>query len=192
MGAPRRNRKKFQKPSDMWNKERIDEEHKLRDDYGLKNLNELWRATSEIRRIRRNVRAVLSGKVSEGTGKDLVSRLSRFGIVKDGAILDDLLEITPQNVLDRRLQSVVLRKGLAKTARQARQLIAHGFIAINGKRAKSPGYLVSKTEENAITYYKPITIVQPGDRPPGSPEQGTVTAAAAAPAAPAAAEVKAE
>jgi small subunit ribosomal protein S4 len=170
MGAPRRTRKKFQRPSDIWNKERIEEEHKLRDDYGLKNLNELWRATSEIRRIRRNVRAVLSGKISEGTGKELISRLSRFGIVRDGAILDDLLEITPQNVLDRRLQSVVLRKGLAKTSRQARQLIAHGFIAINGKRAKSPGYLVSKSEEEAIAYYKPINIVQPGDSPPGTPQ----------------------
>lgn len=180
MGAPRRNRKKFQKPADIWNKERIEEEHKLRDDYGLKNLNELWRATSEIRRIRRNVRAVLSGKVSESTGKDLVSRLSRYGIVKDGASLDDLLVITPQNVLDRRLQSVVLRKGMAKTSRQARQLVAHGFIAINGRRAKSPGYIVSKSEENAIAYYKPINIENPGAvaTPPGTaprvkPSEGT-------------------
>lgn len=181
MGAPRRNRKKFQRPSDMWNKERIDEEHKIRDDYGLKNLNELWRATSEIRRIRRNVRAVLSGRTSEATGKELVARMSRYGIVKEGAILDDLLEITPQNVLDRRLQSVVLRKGLAKTSKQARQLVAHGFIAVNGKRAKSPGHLVSRSEENAITYYKPINIENPGaiPTPPGTqprvaaPAEGT-------------------
>lgn len=163
MGAPRRNRKKFQKPADMWNKERIESEHKLRDDYGLKNLNELWRATSEIRRIRRNVRAVLSGKVSEATGKELISRLSRYGMVKEGAILDDLLVITPQNVLDRRLQSLVYRKGMAKTTKQARQLVAHGFIAVNGKRAKSPGYMVSKTEESRITYYKPINLEQPGE-----------------------------
>lgn len=163
----------------MWNKERIDQEHKIRDDYGLKNLNELWRATSEIRRIRRNVRAVLSGKVNEATGKELISRLSRYGMVKDGAILDDLLEITPQNVLDRRLQSIVLRKGLAKTARQARQLVTHGFIAINGKRVKSPGYVVSKSEESMITYFKPINIVQPGDTP--SPTALGTEATAAAP-----------
>lgn len=185
MGAPRKNRKKWQKPSDIWNTERIEKEHRLRDDYGLKNLNELWRATSEIRRIRRNVRAVLSGKVSEATGNELISRLSKLGVVKEGAVLDDLLEITPQNVLERRLQSVVLRKGLAKTPKQARQLVAHGFIAVNGKRAKSPGYMISKLDEGRITYYKKINIVQPGDRPPGSPEQGSPVAQGAAPAGPA-------
>jgi small subunit ribosomal protein S4 len=161
MGAPRRNRKKVQRPADIWNTQRITDEHKLRDDYGLKNLNELWRATSEIRRVRRNVRAVLSGKVKESTGKELVSRLSRYGIVKDGANLDDLLEITPQNMLERRLQSIVFRKGLAKTSKQARQLITHGFISIDGRRAKSPGYLVSREEENRIAYYKSINLETP-------------------------------
>ncbi len=158
MGAPRRNRKKVQRPSDIWSTERIEREHKIRDDYGLKNLNELWRATSEIRRVRRNVRAVLSGRVSQATGAGLVSRLSRYNIVKEGASLDDLLEITPSAMLERRLQSLVYRKGLAKTMKQARQLVAHGFIAINGHRAKSPGRLVSRSEESSIGYYKPIKL----------------------------------
>jgi small subunit ribosomal protein S4 len=158
MGAPRRNRKKVQRPADIWNTQRITDEHKLRDDFGLKNLNELWRATSEIRRVRRNVRAVLSGRIQESNGKELVSRLSRYGIVKEGANLDDLLEIKPEDMLERRLQTVVLRKGLAKTSKQARQLITHGFIAIDGRRAKSPGYLVSKRDEEKISYYKPIDI----------------------------------
>ncbi len=180
MGAPRRNRKKFQKPAEMWNKERIEKEHKLRDDYGLKNLNELWRATSEIRRVRRNVRAVLSGKVDESTGGKLVSRLSRYGIVKEGAILDDLLEITPENVLERRLQSVVCRKGMAKTMKQARQLVAHGFIAVNGRRVKSPGYVVSRSDEGQVSYDKQISLEQKAD---GVPAQPVAAEAAAQPAA---------
>ena len=56
MGAPRRNRKKFERPAAIWNKQRIESEHKLADTYGLKNLRELWKATSEIRRIRRKRR----------------------------------------------------------------------------------------------------------------------------------------
>ncbi len=180
MGAPKRTRKKFQKPAEMWNKERIEKEHKLRDDYGLKNLNELWRATSEIRRVRRNVRAVLSGRTDESTGGKMVSRLSRYGIVKEGAILDDLLGITPENVLERRLQSLVCRKGMAKTMKQARQFIAHGFIAVNGKRVKSPGYVVSRVDENQISYYKPINIEQKAD---AGPVQPTAAAAAEQPAA---------
>lgn len=173
MGAPRRNRKKIKRPSQIWNRERIDSEHKIRDDYGLKNLTELWRATSEIRRIRRNVRGVLSGRSNEETGKSIVARLSRYGIVKEGAVLDDLLGIRPENILERRLQSLVFRLGLAKTMKQARQLVAHGFISVNGRRAKSPGYLVSKSEEGSIRYYKPINLEQapaqpaaPSENPP--------------------------
>ncbi len=183
MGAPKRNRKKIKRPSEIWNKERIDSEHKLRDDYGLKNLTELWRATSEIRRIRRNVRGVLSGRSGEETGKNIVARLSRYGVVKEGAVLDDLLGIRPENILERRLQSLVFRLGLAKTMRQARQLVAHGFISVNGRRAKSPGYLVSKTDEGSIRYYKPINI-----------EQAQSTQAPAQPSAPteSAPEAKAE
>ncbi len=169
----------------MWNKKRIEEEHKLKADYGLKNLRELWIATSEIRRIRRNVREVLSGKVSDDVGRDVIARLARQSIVGESAILDDLLLIKPEAILERRLQTVVYRKGLAKTLAQSRQLITHGFISINGQRTKSPGYLVKKLEESGISYYKPITIEQT-PVPPAAPQ------AAAAPVAEPAAEPKGE
>lgn len=165
----------------MWNKQRIEEERKLVNDYGLKNHRELWKATSEIRRIRKNVREVLSGSAEDQVGKDVVARLARHNIVADGAILDDLLVITPSAILERRLQTVVYRKGMAKTLSQSRQFIAHGFIAINGRRTKSPGYLVRKSEEAAITYYKPIKMEQPL---PTTAATAAGTAPAAAPAAP--------
>ncbi|MCL5427866.1 MAG: 30S ribosomal protein S4 [Candidatus Marsarchaeota archaeon] len=158
MGAPKRRRRKYDRPSFMWSKQRIEEEHKLRDDYGLKNLSELWKAASEIRRIRRRMREVLSGRLDDGVGKDIIAKLAREGIVGENATFDDILVIKPESVLERRLQTVVYRKGMAKTLRQSRQLIAHGFIAINGRRVKSPGYIVRKTEEGIISYYKPIRI----------------------------------
>ncbi len=158
MGSPKRKRKKYDRPSAMWNKQRIEEEHKLRDDYGLKNLGELWKATSEIRRIRRHIREVLSGNLGDAVGRDVVARLARQGIVGEGATFDDILVIKPATLLERRLQTIVYRKGMAKTLKQSRQLIAHGFIAINGKRVKSPGYIVKKGDEGALSYYKPIKI----------------------------------
>lgn len=142
----------------MWNKQRIEEEHKLRDNYGLKNLGELWKAASEIRRIRRHIRDVLSGSAADNVGKDIVARLARQGIVSDGAAFDDILVIKPEALLERRLQTVVYRKGMAKTLRQSRQLVAHGFIAINGRKVRSPGYIVKRDEESEISYYKPIKI----------------------------------
>ncbi|MEM0143602.1 MAG: 30S ribosomal protein S4 [Candidatus Parvarchaeum sp.] len=165
MGAPKRNRKKFERPSTMWDKSRIDEEHKIKKEYGLKKLTELWRATSEIRRVRRNARNVLSGTASEKVGKDIIQRLAKYNIVSEDAIPDDVLVIKPQALLDRRLQTIVYKKGLAKTLKQSRQLITHGFISINGRKIKSPSYLVKKNEESGIGYYKKINLEIPQIEP---------------------------
>lgn len=160
MGSPKRIRKKYDTPSMMWDIQRIEEEHKLKEQYGLKNLKELWIAASELRRIRGIARGVLSGNIRNETGEDLIKRLVRYSIVKRGATLDDLLVISPEALLDRRLQSVVLKKGLAKTMKQARQLITHGFIAIGGMRVTSPGRIVSIAAEQEIGYYKPIKVFE--------------------------------
>ena len=45
-------------------------------------------------------------------------------------------------LLERRLDNVVYRLGLARTRRQARQLVTHGHIAVNGKRLDIPSALV--------------------------------------------------
>ncbi len=45
-------------------------------------------------------------------------------------------------LLERRLDNVVYRLGLAHTRRQARQLVTHGHIAVNGKRLDIPSALV--------------------------------------------------
>ena len=167
----------------MWNKERIDREHGIKERYGLKNLRELWKATTEISRIRRNVREVLSGKAAENVGRDIIARLSRYSIVKIGATLDDTLSITPEAILDRRLQSLVFKKGMAKTMKQSRQLIAHGFIAVNGQKVKAPGYMVTGNEESKISYYKPIKIEfeqQPQAAAPVAAPEGAQAAGAVA------------
>ncbi len=178
MGAPKRIRKKYETPSKMWDSARIQREHELKAKYGLRNLRELWILSSELRRIKQNVRSVLSGKSSEATGKDIIARLSRYSIVKSDSTPDDLLVVDVEALLERRLQTIVLRKGLAKTSRQARQLIAHGLISINGRRVTSPGHLVLASEELGIAYYKPFKLQTE------TPQAAVVVAAA--PEAPAA------
>ncbi|MEM0086807.1 MAG: 30S ribosomal protein S4 [Candidatus Micrarchaeaceae archaeon] len=160
MGSPKRLRKKYETPGFMWDAERLAEEHKLKDDYGLKNLRELWIAASTLRNVRRKAREVLSGKEREDVGKAIIAKLSRYGVIKPDATIDDLLVINIEALLERRLQSIVFRKGMAKSMKQARQLIAHGFIAINGRRITQPSYFVKVNEESAISFYKPINIMQ--------------------------------
>jgi len=47
-------------------------------------------------------------------------------------------------LLESRLDNVVYRAGLARTRRQARQLVSHGHFVVNSKRVNVPSYQVSK------------------------------------------------
>jgi len=49
-------------------------------------------------------------------------------------------------LLERRLDNVVYRAGWASTRPQARQLVSHGLIQIDGKRVNIPSYRVRKGE----------------------------------------------
>lgn len=52
--------------------------------------------------------------------------------------------------LERRLDNVIFRLGFAKTRRQARQMVSHGFILVNGHRVNIPSYRVVIGEEITI------------------------------------------
>ncbi len=144
----------------MWNLERIGADNAVIDEFGLKNMRELWKAQTEISRIRGNVRMLLSGSTAhtESIKEKMMGRLAKYGIATKESTLDSLLDLNEKSFLGRRLQTLVFRKGLAKTPKQARQLIVHGFISVDGKRINKPSYFVSVAEEKVIGYYKPIDI----------------------------------
>ena len=156
MGDPRKPRKKWERPGHPWIKSRLEEEMRLLGAYGLRNKRELWRAQTYLRRIRERARALLSlpQDARSAEEKRLIERLYRIGLLKIiNATLDDILNLTVSDVLERRLQTLVYRKGLSKSIHHARQLIVHGHIAIGGRRVTSPGYLVSRDEEDLIGFY---------------------------------------
>jgi small subunit ribosomal protein S4 len=53
-------------------------------------------------------------------------------------------------MLERRLDNAVWRSGLASSRSQARQIVLHGHVRINGKKVNIPSYLVSVGEEIAL------------------------------------------
>ena len=53
-------------------------------------------------------------------------------------------------LLERRLDNVVFRLGLANTRREARQLVNHGHFTIDGKRVNIPSYLVKVGQTVAV------------------------------------------
>lgn len=191
MGAPKRNRRTYEKPKEIWNIERIKSDRGLIEEYGLKNMKELWKAQSEIRRIRRNARILLSGESGYGDMKQkMLNRLAIIGVAKEGATLDDLLDMKERSLLERRLQTVVFRKGLARTVKQARQLTVHGFISVDGKRVNKPGYIVDVKAEPGIGYYKPIDITVKPPKDAAAAQEQQEEAAKEAPAVEAKAETE--
>jgi len=155
MGDPKFPRKKYETPSHPWEKVRIEREAELIQKYGLKNKREIWRAETFLRKIRqqaRNLRAAGGQEQSEREERLLLKRLFRLGLLPENATLDDVLSLTIENVLSRRLQTVVYLKGLASTMKQARQFIVHKHISVNGRIVNVPSYMVKREEENAILY----------------------------------------
>ncbi|MCE4602593.1 MAG: 30S ribosomal protein S4 [Desulfurococcales archaeon] len=154
MGDPKKSRKKWESPKHPWIKERLLREIELVGKYGLKNKREVWRAETLARKLRHQARALLALPEDERVkaGRALLDRLYKMGLVEKNATVDDVLGLTASHILERRLQTIVYKKGLAKTIYQARQMIVHGHIAIAGRRVTSPGYLVSRDEEQLIDY----------------------------------------
>ena len=154
MGDPRKPRKKWIGPKHPWIKDRLLAEIELVGKYGLKNKKELWIAGTLARKLRHRARQLLA--LPEDIRRDqmraLLDRLYAMGLVEKDAALDDILGLTAADVLERRLQTIVYKKGLARTIYQARQLIVHGHISIGGRRVTSPGYLVGRDEEALVDY----------------------------------------
>lgn len=159
MGDPRRLRNKYSTPKRLWDEDRIKHDKELRAEFGLKNSSEIWKSTDELRKYRREARRLLSLTEEERVrdSEKILTKLARTGIMKEGS-LEDILALTVRTVLERRLQTLVMRKGLARTMKQARQLITHGFISVNGKKVTVPSYLVSVKDEAKIRYAKSIDL----------------------------------
>jgi len=157
MGKPKFSRKKYETPRHPWKEEQIKEENELIKKYGLKNKKEVWKAETKLRRYRSQTRELLASittgdEQSHKESEQLLKHLSRMNILPPNSTLDDVLALDTESILSRRLQTITYLKGLAGTPNQARQLIFHGHIAIDGRRVTIPGYMVTKNEENQIGY----------------------------------------
>ncbi|MBM4400999.1 MAG: 30S ribosomal protein S4, partial [Crenarchaeota archaeon] len=146
-----------------WRKDILQEELKLIGQYGLRNKHELWRHKTMLSKTRGIARSLI-GKTPEERAKmenELLARLKKVGILEETAVLDNVLDLSIEDLLERRLQTIVFRKGLTRTIFQSRQLITHGHVNIGNRRVTVPGYIVSKEEENQVMYSSQSTLVDP-------------------------------
>lgn len=160
MGDPRKLRKKFSKPSHPWQKERIEEEKGIIKQYGLRRKYEIWKMDSMLKKFLNRAKTIIGERTlqSEVEKKQLLDRLHLLGLLKKESRVEEILNLKLKDILERRLQTLVCRKQIAKTMMQARQFITHEHIAVGSRKITTPSYLVSINEESQIRLVHPIIV----------------------------------
>lgn len=153
MGDPRKPKNKYTTPRHPWSADQLSSELFLLGSYGLRNKRELWRAETELSRIRKQARSLLAAPpdVRERLSGFLMKRLTKMGLVTESAPIDAILSLKVEDILERRLQSIVWRKGLSRSPYEARQLITHKRVRVGNHLVSKPSYIVSREEEPLVS-----------------------------------------
>ena len=163
MGDPRKTRKKYSTPSHPWQKTRIEEESEITNKYALRNKKEIWKMNSMLKGFKKQAKKIssLTTKQSEKEKKLLTKKLVKIGLLKEGDRAETVLILKLEDIMERRLQTIVCRKNLARTMKQARQFITHGHIKLNEKVNTSPAHIVLKNEEDMLKFSERSALSDP-------------------------------
>src|SRR3989338_9481676 len=145
-----RKHKIYSRPKKRFDKARILEEAEIVKKYGLKNKKEIWRAEAKIKSIREKAKKLI-GKSSEEQ-EVLFNQLRKIGINVN--TIPDVLGLSKEDILKRRLQSVIVHNHLSTTSKGARQLITHKKVLVDNKVINSPSYIVPVNLERKILKQK--------------------------------------
>lgn len=163
MGDPRKLRKQYTAPRHPWERARIEKEKGIMDTYAPKNKLEIWRMDSVVKDCKSQAKklSALRTKQAEKEQKLLLERLFRMGLIDENATLENILTLKLEDVMERRLQTMVMKRGLARSMSQARQFITHGHIRVGGNVVTSPSYLVKRGEDEAISFRQASRLSDP-------------------------------
>ena len=154
MGDPKKLKKKYSTPNHPWNKTVIEEEKIITRDYGLKTKKEILIAKSFLKKYKDFAKKLVTNTTSQGEKeeKQVLIKLQQLGLLSAAAELNQVLGLELKDILERRVQSLVFRKGLARTMIQARQFIVHRHVKIGNKEVTSPSVLLSLKEEAELNF----------------------------------------
>lgn len=154
MGDIKKIRRKYSKPSHPWQRARIDAEKIILKEFGFKNKTEIWKMESQLRSFKNQVKELVTKEPKQRAleEKQLLDRLYKLGLLNKDAKRENVLDLINLDLFNRRLQTIVFKKGLARSVKQARQFIVHGHIFVNGNEMNVPSYLVNRDEEMSIIY----------------------------------------
>ncbi|MBX4212114.1 30S ribosomal protein S4 [Candidatus Pacearchaeota archaeon] len=142
-----RKKKLYLRPKKAYEKTRIAEENVIVKKYGLKNKREIWKTAARVNYFRRRAKEL--AKESPEEQKVLFNKLRELGLKTD--TIADVLDLKVEDLLERRLPTLVVKKGLAFTPKHARQLVVHKKITVDNNVVNTPSYLVRVSEESSIS-----------------------------------------
>ena len=151
MGDIKKIKKKYSKPSHPWRVERIAEEKTITKEYGIPKHTELWKAIAKLGSFKNQAKnlSARSDTQAKLERDNLVKKLESLNLIKE-TTLEAILGISLKDVLNRRLQTIVFKKGYAKSMKQARQMIIHRHVLVGSRINSSPSYIVKLSEESTI------------------------------------------
>ena len=175
MGDPKTPRRIWKKPKRPLNYNLMMDELKTLGTFGLKTKRELWKARTNLSKLRHQARSLLALRQEIRKEKEpvLINSLSKIGLVDKNSTLDAVLNLQVTDLLSRRLQTIVQRKLYFKTPYQARQAIVHGHVMIGDRIVTIPSYIVKIDEESNIHLIPESSFNQTLSKPEsdlGSPE----------------------
>ena len=147
------------KPTNPWEKERIDQEIQLCGLYGLKNKKELWRIELMLARFRKRARTLLTLEENNERrlfeGQALLRKMFKYGLLNPETEnkLDYVLAITVKKLLNRRLQTIVYKTQELKSNHQARMYIRQRHFTVNKQLVNVPSFMVTVQSEQNIHYH---------------------------------------
>ena len=144
---PVRKHKKFNRPRKIYDAALIKEENDLIKKYGLKNRREVWKASYQVNKIRNLAKALITADEKEKNEFVERQRQKGFNVTN----IAEVLSLTKEDYMKRRLQSIIVQKGFAKTHKQARQLIVHKHVSLAGNYIDSPSHLTTIDEESSLS-----------------------------------------
>ncbi|MEK6901420.1 MAG: 30S ribosomal protein S4, partial [Nanoarchaeota archaeon] len=154
MGDIKKLKKKHAPLHHPWNKGEIEESQKLRKEYGLANHTEILIASSFLKQYKDLAKKLIASTSVQGEKEkdQMMAKLSRLSLLTTGATLDHVLSLQLKDILERRAQSLLFRKGLARSMKQSRQFILHRHVRFGVKEITSPGHLVTLEEESQFSF----------------------------------------